>query len=83
MAVERRYWDSACFLAVLGNETGRVHVCAPILRAAAKKAFDIEIVTSAFTITEVLYPKGGTPLPAELRATVTRFSDTQVSSSST
>lgn len=73
MVIERRYWDSACFLAVLGNEPGRVQVCEPILRAAAKRTVDVEIVTSAFTITEVLYPKGGSPLPPALRATVARF----------
>lgn len=71
MPIERRYWDSACFIAVLGNEAGRVEVCEPVLRAASVHA--IEIVTSAFTITEVLYPRGGRPLPPHLRATVKKF----------
>lgn len=71
MALERRYWDSACFIAILSKEEGRVDVCAPILRAAEMRA--IEIVTSAWTITEVLHPKGGKPLPAEVRATVKAF----------
>lgn len=60
MARERRYWDTACFLAVLNREEGRVEVCEPILRAATHRS--VEIVTSAFTITEVLLPKGGRPL---------------------
>jgi predicted nucleic acid-binding protein len=71
MALERRYWDSACFIAILGNEAGRVDVCAPILRAAEMRR--LEIVTSAWTITEVLYPKGGQPLRPELRARVKSF----------
>lgn len=71
MALERRYWDSACFISILAREAGRVEVCAPILRAAELHA--LEIVTSAWTITEVLHPKGGTPLPASVRATVKSF----------
>lgn len=73
MAAERRYWDTACFLAVLGEEAGRVEVCAPILRAATKRTLDLEIVTSAFTITEVLYPRGGQPLSPAIREKVKRF----------
>lgn len=68
---ERRYWDTACFLAVLGQEPGRVEACEPILRAATMRS--LEIVTSAFTITEVLYPRGGKPLSPEVRAKVKRF----------
>lgn len=71
MALERRYWDSACFIAIVSEEQGRVEVCEPILRAAAVHA--IEIVTSAFTITEVLRPKGGSNLPREKRDTIKRF----------
>ena len=71
MALERRYWDSACFISILAREAGRVEICAPILRAAELRA--LEIVTSAWTITEVLHPKGGTPLPASVRATVKSF----------
>ena len=71
MVLERRYWDSACFIAILGKEAGRVEVCAPILRAA--QMHSLEIVTSAWTITEVLYPKGGQPLPPAIRAVVKSF----------
>lgn len=71
MATERRYWDTACFLAILGREPGRFEACEAILRAAVMR--NVEIVTSAFTITEVLYPKGGKPLSAEVRAKVKRF----------
>ncbi|HET7231586.1 MAG TPA: PIN domain-containing protein [Longimicrobium sp.] len=34
---------------------------------------ELEIVTSAFTITEVLYPKGGKPLPQSVRTKIRRF----------
>ncbi len=71
MPIERRYWDSACFIAVLAQEAERVDVCADILRAAAGRR--LEIVTSAWTITEVLHPKGGRPLSAPVRARVKRF----------
>jgi hypothetical protein len=72
MALERRYWDSACFIAIVSEEKGRVEVCDPILRAAAMH-HEIEIVTSAFTITEVLHPKGGPKLSADKRATIKGF----------
>lgn len=71
MARERRYRDTACFLAVLNREEGRVEVCERILRAATYRS--VEIVTSAFTITEVLLPKGGRPLSPAVRSTITRF----------
>lgn len=71
MTIERRYWDSACFIAVMNGEPGRVETCASVLRSAAMRR--LEIVTCAFTITEVLYPKGGNPLSRELRDRVKRF----------
>lgn len=71
MPTERRYWDSACFIAVLSEEAGRVDECAAILRAATARR--LEIVTSAWTITEVLHPKKGQPLSAAVRARVKRF----------
>lgn len=68
---DRRYWDAACFIAVLNEEEGRVEECESVLRAAANR--EVEIVTSAFTITEVLYPKGGRPLPPDLRKIVSTY----------
>jgi predicted nucleic acid-binding protein len=69
--VERRYWDSGCFIAIVGEEEGRVEVCDPILRAAQMHA--IEIVTSAFTITEVLFPKGRVRMTPDSRAKIKGF----------
>lgn len=68
---DRRYWDSACFIAWFKQEAGRQETCGSILQAAENG--DLEIVTSAFTITEVLLPKGGQRLPPELRAMVRSF----------
>lgn len=68
---ERRYWDSACFIAVLNGEPGRADDCESVLRAAQDGG--VEIVTSAFTITEVLQPRGGRPLPEPLRQIVNSY----------
>jgi predicted nucleic acid-binding protein len=68
---ERRYWDAACFIAWFNEEPGRVETCGSILRAMEEG--QIELVTSAFTITEVLLPKGGKKLAPELRQQVTEF----------
>lgn len=69
--IDRRYWDSACFLAWFNEEPGRWEVCGSVLQAAEDGK--IELVTSAFTITEVLQPKGEKPLSAEKRTLVQRF----------
>lgn len=69
--IERRYWDSACFLAWLNEEPGRFETCGALLQAAQDGK--IELVTSAFTITEVLQPKGEKPLSPDKRALVQTF----------
>jgi predicted nucleic acid-binding protein len=68
---ERRYWDAGCFIAWLQEEEGRYEECGSVLHAAEEGR--LEIVTSAFTITEVLYPKGGNLLDRSLRTTVRDF----------
>ncbi len=66
--VELRYWDSACFLAWLRNEEGRVDKCQDVLSLCERgKA---EIVTSALTIAEVLMLGAEVRLPSERRAQV-------------
>jgi predicted nucleic acid-binding protein len=69
--VERRYWDAGCFIAWLSMEEGRFDTCDSIITAADEG--ELEIVTSAFTITEVLFPKGGVMIPAEHRTKVRNF----------
>jgi predicted nucleic acid-binding protein len=53
--VERRYWDSTVFLALIKKEPGRVQECEAILRSAAKG--DCEIWPSAITLAEVVRPR--------------------------
>jgi predicted nucleic acid-binding protein len=71
MKLEQRYWDSVCFLAILNREPGRVDTSSAILKMAEQRK--IEIVTSAFTLTEVLYPKNGEKLAPEKRRIVRDF----------
>ena len=66
--VERRYWDSACFLAWLQDEAGRVEKCGDVLVLAERG--EIEIVTSVFTLTEVLRLRPKEALPSERRTAV-------------
>lgn len=53
---ERRYWDSAAFIAWIQKEEGRVEQLRAVLEAADRG--ETEIWTSALTIAEVLWPKG-------------------------
>lgn len=56
MKPKRFYWDANSFLAFLKEEEGRVENCRQILHAAERG--DIQIVTSALTLTEVVHIKG-------------------------
>ena len=51
-----RYWDANVFLGWLKDEADKVDYCRPVIEAA--NAGKIKIVTSALTITEVLWMKG-------------------------
>lgn len=59
----RRYWDSTCFLAWLLPEPARVPDCRSVIRAAERG--DVQIITSALTLTEVIHLKGGPHLVRE------------------
>ena len=50
----RVYWDSSCFIAWLKPEPARMHLCKEVLKAAA--AGELEIVTSAISLAEVVRP---------------------------
>ena len=50
----RRYWDTNCFLGVLKKEADKETACRAVIREA--EAGKLRIVTSALTITEVLWP---------------------------
>jgi len=55
-----RYWDSCAFLAWLQNEPDRSDACNDTLEEAKQGAFII--VTSALTLTETLWMRGGPKL---------------------
>ncbi|MYB44034.1 MAG: type II toxin-antitoxin system VapC family toxin [Acidimicrobiia bacterium] len=55
MARELRYWDSVCFLAVMKDEP-KSQLCDGVIQAA--EAGDVLIVTSTWTLTEVIRIKG-------------------------
>lgn len=66
--IERRYWDSNCFLAWLQDEDGRADKCQAVLSLAERG--EIEIVTSVFALTEVLRLRPRDALPTERRSSV-------------
>jgi len=55
LAIKKRYWDTTCFLGWLNNEEEKVTACQGIIDDA--ESGNIKIVTSAFTIAEVVYLK--------------------------
>lgn len=61
MSVDRRYWDSDAFLGWLLNEQDKAPKCEGVLKAA--EAGQLQIVTSALTLTEVIRLKGKPRLP--------------------
>lgn len=61
--MDYRYWDSVCFLGWLGEEPDKVPDCKPVLEAA--EAGTVTLVTSALTLTEVLWPQGYKSLAAQ------------------
>lgn len=61
MAADRRYWDSSAFLGWLNAEQNKAGKCEGVLTAAEDGK--IEIVTSAWTLTEVIKKKGEKPIP--------------------
>lgn len=67
MKPELIYWDSCAFLGHLQAEPDKVQQCGGTLERAA--AGEVGIITSALTITEVLWTKGSPKLP-EAKATI-------------
>jgi predicted nucleic acid-binding protein len=54
--VERRYWDACTFLGWFNEEADKVDKCESVLKFAEIKK--IHIITSALTLTEVVWLKG-------------------------
>lgn len=71
MPADRRYWDSNAFLGWLSGETDKAGACEGVLQAA--EAGKVEIVTSAWTLTEVVRKKGEKPIPRESEETIRAF----------
>lgn len=71
MSVDKRYWDSDCFLGWLQGETDKEQPCREVLVAAEDGR--VQIVTSALTIAEVLAMRGRDKIPASNRAKVEAF----------
>lgn len=71
MSIPRRYWDSSAFLAWLLPEPEREDACNSVLRAAEDG--ELELVTSALTLTEVIKLRGKPELKREHEATIAKF----------
>lgn len=71
MSIDRRYWDSDCFLGWLQAEPDKEADCEQVLQAASDGK--IIIVTSALTIAEVLNLRGRPRLPADRREQTKAF----------
>ncbi len=55
------YWDSDCFLGHFNSEEGKTERCKETLKRAENR--EIIIMTSVFTLAEVLYLKNRKPIP--------------------
>jgi predicted nucleic acid-binding protein len=71
LSIDRRYWDSDCFLGFLQAEPDKEALCQAVLNEAERS--NILIVTSALTIAEVLHLRGRVPLPKAVRRKVADF----------
>jgi hypothetical protein len=67
----RRYWESSVFIALVKGETNRVEQAQRILEDAA--AGKLEIVTSTWTLAEVIKAPGEPPLPPEVERKIIDF----------
>jgi predicted nucleic acid-binding protein len=71
MEREQAYWDSNAFLGHLLDEAEKVEACRAVLKAAENG--QLTIVTSAMTLAEVLYLKGGKKLDPADRIKIDNF----------
>lgn len=71
MAIEKIYWDSSCFLALLKEESDRIDACRGTIYKAEKNG--LIIVTSVITFIEVIKLPGETPLKKESENTIRDF----------
>ena len=71
MTLEKIYWDTDCFLGHLQAEVGKAEKCDGVLERAERG--DVLIITSALTIAEVLWMRGGPRIPKEKAEKVQKF----------
>jgi predicted nucleic acid-binding protein len=71
MTVEKIYWDSDCFLGHFHAEKGKAEKCDGVLQRAERG--EVLIVTSALTLAEVLWMRGGPRLPKDKAELVQKF----------
>jgi predicted nucleic acid-binding protein len=71
MPVEQIYWDSDAFLGWFQEEPGKVELCEGTIERAQNG--ETLIITSALTIAEVLWLRGGPPIPQEKDKLVRKF----------
>lgn len=71
MTITRRYWDANCFLGWFNDEPDKIEKCKSVVEAA--EAGELQIVTSALTLTEVIKLKGHPSLPAEREERIRTF----------
>lgn len=71
MNAEIIYWDSDAFLGHLQEEAGKVELCAGTLQRA--EGGEVVIITSALTITEVLWMRNAPPITADKADILRRF----------
>lgn len=71
MSVEKIYWDSDCFLGHFQADGGKAEKCDGVLQRAERG--EVLIVTSALTLAEVLWMRGGPRLSKEKAELVQKF----------
>ncbi|MCK4606783.1 MAG: type II toxin-antitoxin system VapC family toxin [candidate division Zixibacteria bacterium] len=69
--IKQRYWDSDVFLGLFNEEKDKVNKCKGVIRLAEDG--EITIVTSALTLTEVVWIKGLPRLSEESEDKIRRF----------
>lgn len=69
--MEQRYCDANIFLGWFNREPDKVEACRGLVQASEKK--EVQIVTSAITLTEVIKIKGQPPLEQEKEEIIRGF----------
>jgi predicted nucleic acid-binding protein len=71
MSAELIYWDSDAFLGWLQNESGKADLCEGTIKRA--EAGEVLIITSALTISEVLWMRGAPRVSRDKAQILQRF----------